>query len=103
MQPEIAKALAIADEAVIMEVFGPGETRGPGEGGVALAADVDLPADRKVFVPLWDDAVAEVVRRARRGDVVVTMGAPPISLMGDQLLTALDEAHGSDAEAGTGA
>jgi UDP-N-acetylmuramate--alanine ligase len=89
MQPEIAKALAIADEAVILEVFGPGETRAPGEGGVALTAAVDLPEDAKVFVPVWDDVIDEVVRRARRGDVVVTMGAPPISLMGDQLLAAL--------------
>ncbi len=47
MQPEIAKALAIADEAVILEVFGPGETRGPGEGGVALTAAVDLPPNRR--------------------------------------------------------
>jgi len=31
----------------------------------------------------------EVCRRAREGDVVVTMGAPPISLMGDELLVAL--------------
>ena len=37
----------------------------------------------------WDDAPVEVARRARPGDVVVTMGAPPISLMGDQLLDAL--------------
>ena len=32
---------------------------------------------------------AEVVQRAKAGDVVVTMGAPPISLMGDELLAAL--------------
>ncbi len=73
----------------MLEVFGPGEERGPGEGGVALTAAVDLPAERKVFVPSWDDVPAEVVRRARPGDVVVTMGAPPISLMGDELLAAL--------------
>ena len=30
-----------------------------------------------------------MARRAREGDVVVTMGAPPISLMGDELLDAL--------------
>ena len=32
-----------------------------------------------------------MARRARRGDVVVTMGAPPISLMGDELLAALHD------------
>jgi UDP-N-acetylmuramate--alanine ligase len=31
----------------------------------------------------------EVARRARPGDVVVTMGAPPISLMGDEVIAAL--------------
>jgi len=63
--------------------------RGPGEGGVALTAAIDLPAEHKVFVPDWEDVPAEVVRRSRPGDVVVTMGAPPISLMGDELLAAL--------------
>jgi UDP-N-acetylmuramate--alanine ligase len=89
MQAELAEALAIADEVIVMEVFGPGEVRGPGEGGVALTAAVDLPAERKVFVPSSADVPAEVVRRSRPGDVVVTMGAPPISLMGDELLDAL--------------
>jgi UDP-N-acetylmuramate--alanine ligase len=89
LQTEIATALAIADEVVLLEVFGPGEVRQPGEGGAALAAAVPLPAAAKIFVPSWDDVPAEVARRAREGDVVVTMGAPPISLMGDELLAAL--------------
>ncbi|WP_412747235.1 UDP-N-acetylmuramate--L-alanine ligase [Krasilnikovia sp. MM14-A1004] len=94
LQAELAEGLALADEVVVMEVFGPGEVRGPGEGGVALTAAIDLPDDRKVFVPSWSDVPAEVVRRSRPGDVVVTMGAPPISLMGDELLAALAEADG---------
>jgi UDP-N-acetylmuramate--alanine ligase len=89
LQAEIAAALAIADQAVVMEVFGPGEVREPGEGGVALTAAIDLPADRKVFVDSWDAVPAEVAGRARPGDVVVTMGAPPISLLGDELLLEL--------------
>jgi UDP-N-acetylmuramate--alanine ligase len=89
LQAEIAAALAIADELVLLEVFGPGELRQPGEGAAALIEAVPLSADRKVFVEAWDDVPAEVARRARPGDVVVTMGAPPISLMGDQLLDAL--------------
>ena len=89
LRAEIAAALALADEVVVMEVFGPGEVRGPGDGGVALTAAIDLPASRKVFVASWEDVPGEVCRRAREGDVVVTMGAPPISLMGDELLAAL--------------
>jgi len=96
LETELAEGLALADEVIVMEVFGPGEVRGPGEGGVALTAAIDLPADRKVFVPSWEDVPAEVLRRSRPGDVVVTMGAPPISLMGDELLAALTEADGSN-------
>lgn len=90
LQAEIATALAIADEAVVMEVFGPGEVRAPGEGGIALTAAVALPPEQKVFVASWEDVAGEVVARAHEGDIVVTMGAPPISLLGDELLAALD-------------
>ncbi|WFE31291.1 UDP-N-acetylmuramate--L-alanine ligase [Micromonospora sp. WMMD975] len=102
LQAEIAAALGIADEVVLLEVFGPGEQRDPGEGSAALLAAVPLPADRKVFVEAWDDVPAEVARRARTGDVVVTMGAPPISLMGDQLLDALVARTGGAAAPGVG-
>jgi UDP-N-acetylmuramate--alanine ligase len=88
--PGIASALALADEVVVMEVYGPGEERAPGEGGVALTAAVPMPADRKVFVPSWAEVTAEVVRRVRPGDVVVTMGAPPIAMLGEEILVALD-------------
>ncbi|MEV4769638.1 UDP-N-acetylmuramate--L-alanine ligase [Micromonospora humida] len=89
LQAEIAAALGIADELVLLEVFGPGELRQPGEGSAALLAAVPLDAAHKVFVDSLDDAPVEVARRARPGDVVVTMGAPPSSLLGDQLLDAL--------------
>jgi UDP-N-acetylmuramate--alanine ligase len=104
-EAEIAAALSLADEAVIMEVFGPGEVREPGQGGVALSAALTLPSDRKVFVPSWEDVPGEVTRRARAGDVVVTMGAPPISLMGDEVLAALAAASApaqASAEAASG-
>jgi UDP-N-acetylmuramate--alanine ligase len=89
LRAEIASALALADEVIVMEVFGPGEARAPGDGGIALTAAVALPPERKIFVASWEDVPGEVSARAREGDVVVTMGAPPISLMADDLLTAL--------------
>jgi UDP-N-acetylmuramate--alanine ligase len=89
LQSEIAAALAIADEVIVLEVFGPGEVREPGQGGAALTAAIDLPPERKIFLPSWEDVPGEVARRAGDGDVVVTMGAPPISLLGDELLAEL--------------
>src|SRR5690606_20567718 len=86
---EMAAALATADHALVLEVFAPGETRQPGEGGETLTAAIDLPAGRKAFLA-WEDVAGEVAARARPGDLVVTMGAPPVSLLGEQLLAALD-------------
>jgi len=87
----IAAALGLADEVVVMEVYGPGETRGPGEGGVVLAGAVPLPPDAVVFEPSWSAVPTEVARRVGPGDLVVTMGAPPIAMMGEEVLAALAE------------
>lgn len=86
MRSEIAEALSLADRVVVMEIFGPGEQIPEGEGGRALTDAVELPEGDKVFVSEWDDVPAAVRTLAAEGDVVVTMGAPPVSLMPDDLL-----------------
>ncbi|GAB3223394.1 UDP-N-acetylmuramate--L-alanine ligase [Glycomyces halotolerans] len=86
MRAEIAEALGKADKVVVMEIFGPGEEIPEGEGGAKLAEVIDLPEEDKVFVADWDDVPAAVRGLASAGDIVVTMGAPPISLMPDDIL-----------------
>ncbi|GAA2132762.1 UDP-N-acetylmuramate--L-alanine ligase [Glycomyces algeriensis] len=86
MRADIAEALSLADKAVVMEIFGPGETIPEGEGGQALLDAVDLPDADKAFVAEWDDVPAAVKALAGEGDVVVTMGAPPVQLMPEDLL-----------------
>jgi UDP-N-acetylmuramate--alanine ligase len=85
----LAAALDLADEVVVMEVFCPGEERQPGQGGAALARALTLDPEHVAFEPSWSGVAPEVARRARRGDLVITMGAPPISMMGEEILTAL--------------
>ncbi len=85
----LAAALDLADEVIVMEVFCPGEEREPGQGGAALARALTLAPEHVVFEPSWSAVAPEVARRAREGDLVLTMGAPPISMMGEEILTAL--------------
>jgi UDP-N-acetylmuramate--alanine ligase len=85
----LAAALDLADQVVVMEVFCPGEERQPGQGGAALARALTLGSENVVFEPSWSNVAPEVARRARSGDLVITMGAPPISMMGEEILTAL--------------
>ncbi|MGH8879194.1 MAG: glutamate ligase domain-containing protein, partial [Stackebrandtia sp.] len=94
LRTEIAAALGIADRVVVMEVFGPGEERGPGDGGAALCEALPLPAEHKRFVPEWSDVPAAVCDWARPGDIVVTMGAPPVSLMPGDIRAALASGGG---------
>ncbi len=87
---EIADALSLADEVVVMEVFCPGEEREPGEGGAALARVIDLPDRSVVFEPSWSAVPSQIMQRARPGDLVLTMGAPPMVMMGSEILAALE-------------
>jgi UDP-N-acetylmuramate--alanine ligase len=90
----LAAALDLADQVIVMEVFCPGEDRHPGQGGAALARALTLGPENVVFEPSWSGVAPEVARRARAGDLVLTMGAPPISMMGEEILTALSERSG---------
>jgi UDP-N-acetylmuramate--alanine ligase len=72
---EFGRALALADDVVVMEVYAPGEQLLAGGTGTALAAAVTLPAEHVVFEPSWSAVAAHLARRARPGDIVVTMGA----------------------------
>jgi UDP-N-acetylmuramate--alanine ligase len=72
---EFGRALALADDVVVMEVYAPGEQLLAGGTGTALAAAVTLPPEHVVFEPSWSAVAAHLASRAGPGDIVVTMGA----------------------------
>jgi UDP-N-acetylmuramate--alanine ligase len=79
----------LADQVVVLEVFAPGEEAIPGASGVAMAAHVPLPADQVVFEPSWSKVAQQLVDRARPGDVVMTLGAGDIAMIGSEVLDLL--------------
>lgn len=87
---ETAGSLAIADEAVILEIFAPGETVTADVDGRALTDAIPLPEDAKTFAGTASNAITEVVRRARPGDVVVTLGSPEMATLAGQAVEALE-------------
>ena len=92
---EFGEALGLADEVVVLEVFAPGEDPIPGASGVAMAAHVPLPADHVVFEPSWSRVADQLVSRARTGDVVMTLGAGDIAMIGTEVLDLLRAREGS--------
>jgi UDP-N-acetylmuramate--alanine ligase len=86
---EFGAALGLADVAVVLEVFAPGEDPIPGASGQTLAANVPLPEGDAIFEPSWT-AVAEVLaNRAEPGDLVMTLGAGDIGMLGIEVLERL--------------
>ncbi len=88
---EFGEALGLADEVVVLEVFAPGEEPIPGASGQAMAANVPLPPGQVVFEPSWSQVAGQLAARAAPGDLVMTLGAGDISLLGPEVLALLRE------------
>ena len=82
-------ALGLADEVVVMDVYGAREDPVPGVTGAMVADAVALPAGQVLFEPSWSAAAPALAQRAQPGDLVITMGAGNVSMVGPEVLEAL--------------
>lgn len=90
---DFGAALAAADEVVVMDVYAAREDPVPGVTGALVAEAIDLPADRVVFEPSWSAVPDLVAGRTRVGDLVLTVGAGDVTMLGPQILLALERAR----------
>ena len=98
LMEDFGPALAGADHVVLADIYSAGEDPMPGVTLDALAAAIRRtgPASLEV-VPRFEDLVPVLVRAARPGDVVVTLGAGSIGSVPDRLVQALEQRRGADA------
>jgi UDP-N-acetylmuramate--alanine ligase len=95
---EFSQALALADEVVVMDVFAAREDPEPGVTGALIANHVPLPPEQVRFEPSWSAVPALVAGLARTGDLVVTLGAGDVTLVGPEVVEIL-AARASDGAA----
>ena len=88
----MGEALGAADEVVVLDVYLAREEADPAVTGALVADAVPLPADRVAFVRSLDEAADELARRARPGDLVLTLGAGDVTEVGPRVLRRLGEA-----------
>jgi UDP-N-acetylmuramate--alanine ligase len=100
---EFGAALGLADEVVVMDVYAAREDPEPGVSGSLVAAVVPLPPDRVQFVSSWSAVAAAVADRVRAGDLVLTIGAGDVTMLGPEIIAALAARSVPEAGAGTGA
>jgi UDP-N-acetylmuramate--alanine ligase len=88
---QMGEALGAADEVVVMDVYVAREDPEPGVNGQLVASHVPLPAAQVVFEPSWQATPQRLVERARPGDLVLTLGAGDVTLVGPEVLELLAE------------
>ena len=92
---QFAQALGGADIAVVMEIYAAREDPVPGVTGALVADQVPLGPDRAVFEPSWTAVAGRVAALARPGDLVLTVGAGDVTLLGPEILEAIEERRAS--------
>ncbi len=84
------QALGLADEVVVLDVYAAREDPEPGVSGALVADAVPLPAQRVHYVPRWAEVPAVLAGLARSGDLVLTMGAGDVTVLGPEVLVELE-------------
>lgn len=92
--PAMGEALGAADEVVVMDVYVAREDPEPGVDGGLVASHVPLDPAHVHFEPSWSKTPALLVERARPGDLVLTLGAGDVTLVGPEVLDLLAERAG---------
>jgi UDP-N-acetylmuramate--alanine ligase len=89
---EFATALAPADVVVLMEVYAAREDPVPGVSSqlVADALRAVRPDADVTVVPSWSTVAGTVAARVREGDLVLTVGAGDVTMIGPEILRALE-------------
>jgi UDP-N-acetylmuramate--alanine ligase len=83
---EFSAALDLADEVVVLDVYGARENPLPGVTGALVAQAVTRPVH---YQPDMSKVARQVAGLARPGDVVITMGAGDVTMLGSQILDVL--------------
>ncbi|GEL23300.1 UDP-N-acetylmuramate--L-alanine ligase [Pseudonocardia sulfidoxydans NBRC 16205] len=87
---EFGAALSLADEVVVLDVYGAREDPEPGVTGALVADAVDLPVGAVRHVPSWSEVPVVLAGIARPGDLVLTMGAGDVTVLGPEVLRELE-------------
>ncbi len=89
---EFADALGTADQVFVLDVYAAREQPLTGISGATIAEHVSAPVR---YLPDFSSVAQQVAASLRPGDVVVTMGAGDVTMLGPEIIAALNAANGA--------
>jgi UDP-N-acetylmuramate--alanine ligase len=94
---EFGDAFEDADKVILMDVYSAGEAPIPGVTGKTVLESLlrAHPRAQAAYLPHRSDIIDYIAEKTRPGDIVFTMGAGDVTLIGPELLRALS-ADGPD-------
>ncbi len=96
---EFADAMALADIAIVMDVFPAREEPIPGVTGATISDLISLPPGQVIHEPSFGAVPALVARLARAGDLVLTMGIGNVYLLCSDIRDACEHSAAEGSEA----
>ncbi len=96
---DMGVALGAADEVVVMDIYVAREEPEPGVTSALVADAVPLDPRHVVLEPSWSSTARHLVARARPGDIILTLGAGDVTLLGPEVLELLGERDQRDGDA----
>jgi UDP-N-acetylmuramate--alanine ligase len=97
---EFGQALDGADEVFVLDVYAAREQPIPGVSGASVTEHVSVPV---TYVPDFSKVAERVADAAQPGDVVITMGAGDVTMLGPEILAALQTKANRSAPGRSGA
>ena len=88
---EFAAALDVADKVFVLDVYAAREQPLTGISGATIAERVSAPVR---YLPDFSSVARQVAAEAAPGDVVVTMGAGDVTMLGPEIVSALNAGAG---------
>ena len=89
---EFADALNIADQVFVLDVYAAREQPLTGVSGASIVEHVSAPVR---YLPDFSSVAQQVAAVARPGDVIVTMGAGDVTMLGPEIIAALNSSSGA--------
>jgi UDP-N-acetylmuramate--alanine ligase len=86
-----ADSLAMADQVILLDIYGAGEESIPGASSSVIAEKIRSMGTKVDFEPSIISAIELAIADAKSTDLIITMGAGDVTSLGKQILTRLAE------------